>query len=126
MGGAAVSAKSRQERARKRDRRKRRRDEADRKAAAAREVALRAREERLARLGPLVEMYGEGSELLRAADQALLARESVSLFAMPRHPMTRLEKRIYRHDGSVTLVHERFGFRTETTFAGGGWVKERK
>lgn len=37
--------------------------------AAAQKAAQRAREERLARLGPLVEMYGEGSELLRAVDR---------------------------------------------------------
>lgn len=121
-----MSAKSRQERARKRERRVRRREAEVRRVAATREAAQRARDEQLARLGPLVEMYGDGPEFMRAADYALRARESVSLFAMPRHPMTRLEKRIYRHDGSVTLVHERFGFRTETTFAGGGWVKERK
>jgi hypothetical protein len=64
-----VSARSRQERARKRERRVRRREAEARRADTAREAAHRAREERLARLGPLVEMYGEGSELLRMVDK---------------------------------------------------------
>jgi hypothetical protein len=119
----SMSAKSRQERARKRERRARRREEADRRLKAALLVAARAREERLARLGPLVEMYGDGSELLCAADRLLRVRGDIVLYA---RPTTRPVKRVYRPDGSVTLVHEHCGSVTEARFAGGGWVEERK
>jgi hypothetical protein len=60
-----MSARSRKERARKRTRRARKREEAQRHI----EAAKRAREERLKRLGPLVEMYGDGSELLVMIDR---------------------------------------------------------
>lgn len=120
-----MSAMSRQERARKRARRAKKREEAERLIVAAKQ----AREERLARLGPLVEMFGEGSELLRAVERTLDVRcdrvpQDHSWFA--RQTMGRLVKRIFRPDGSVTRVHENCGFVMEMTFAGGGWVEERK
>lgn len=66
-----MSAHRRREQDRKRARRARRRAERERANAVAVEAMRVAREERLARLGPLVEMYGEGSQLLRMIDAAL-------------------------------------------------------
>lgn len=73
-----MSAHRRREQDRKRARRARRRAERERSYTAAVEAMRVAREERLARLGPLVEMYGEGSQLLRMIDVAL--REQLASF----------------------------------------------
>lgn len=70
-----MTTSRRRERNRNRARRARRRAERERDCADAVEVMRAAREERLARLGPFVEMYGDGSELLRVIDRMMLAQE---------------------------------------------------
>lgn len=67
-----MTATRRRERNRNRARRARRREERERAIAAATEAMRVAREERHARLGPLIEMYGEGSQLLAMVDRAIL------------------------------------------------------
>lgn len=64
----------RRERNRNRARRARHREERERAIAAATEAMRVAREERRARLGPFVEMYGDGSQLLGMIDRAILAQ----------------------------------------------------